>query len=168
VARSSDKLAARQRERLQRLARANRAAEPSGYIPSVHPDDGLTEVERRRRAAVACAWCGSTIEPKPRGRIPKWCSPACRQRAWEQSRAAASGRSAVSVVERRVEIPVRSFGVQEGRPPMHGEWARLLHTLATHLDSGAVYARDIPKLTVALNEVLAAYERHPAVRGQRP
>jgi hypothetical protein len=73
----------------------------------------------------------------------------------------------VSVVERRVEIPVRSFGVQEGQQPLHGEWVNLLRTLAGQLDSGAIYARDIPKLTVALNEVLAAYERHPTVRKQR-
>jgi hypothetical protein len=157
MARSSDKLAARQRERKRRLARADRDVQRAGVTSALHPDDGLTEVDRRRKAATTCAWCGAAIEPKARGRIPKWCSAACRQRAWEQSRAAASGRSAVSVVERRVEVPVRSFGVQEGQPPMHGEWARLLHTLAVHLDSGAVYARDIPKLTVALNEVLAAY-----------
>jgi hypothetical protein len=73
----------------------------------------------------------------------------------------------VTVVERLVEIPLRSFGAQEGRPPMHGEWVGLLRMLAAQLDSGAVYARDIPKLTIALNEVLAAYERHPAVLTQR-
>lgn len=73
----------------------------------------------------------------------------------------------MSVVERRVEVPMRSFGVQESQPPMHGEWLNLLHTLAVQFDSGAVYAREIPKLTVALNEVLAAYERHPAVRPAR-
>jgi hypothetical protein len=36
--------------------------------------------------------------------------------------------------------------------------------LAGQLDSGAIYARDIPKLALALHDVLAAYERHPAVR----
>jgi hypothetical protein len=71
------------------------------------------------------------------------------------------------VVERRVEIPVRSFGVQEGRQPMHAEWVTLLRQLAGQLDSGAIYVRDIPKLTLALNEVLAAYERHPSVGKRR-
>jgi hypothetical protein len=73
----------------------------------------------------------------------------------------------VSVVERRVEIPVRAFGVQEGRQPLHDEWVSLLRALAGQLESGSVYARDIPKLTVALHEVLAAYERHPVVRKSR-
>lgn len=166
MARSSEKLRARQRERQRRLARdAKRVRPEDGSHP--HPDDGLTDDQRRRRAATKCGWCGGAIEPKTRGRIPKWCSAACRQRAWEQSRAAASGRSAVSVVERRVVIPVRSFGVQEGRQPLHGEWVSVLRTLAGQLESGAIYARDIPTLTVALNDVLAAYERHPAIRTQR-
>jgi hypothetical protein len=167
MARSSDKLRARQRERQRRLARDARQATPAGSRAQAHPDDGLTEDQRRRQAATTCGWCGGAIVPKARGRIPKWCSATCRQRAWEQSRAAASGRSAVAVVERRVEIPVRSFGAQEGREPLHSEWMSLLHTLAGQLDSGTVYARDIPNLTHALNEVLAAYERHPAVRKRR-
>jgi hypothetical protein len=167
MARSSDKLRARARERQRRLARDARQATPAGSHAQAHPDDGLTDDQRRRQAATKCGWCGGSIEPKARGRIPKWCSAACRQRAWEQSRAAASGRSAVSVVERRVEIPVRTFGVQDGRQPLHDEWVSLLGTLAGQLDSGAIYARDIPKLTIALNDVLAAYERHSAVRKLR-
>lgn len=164
MARSNDRLRARQREQQRRLARDIGRDAPVGQQPPPHPDDGRSEADRRRRAATTCGWCGGAIEPKSRGRIPKWCSASCRQRAWEQSRAAASGRSAVSVVERRVEIPVRSFGVQEGRQPLHGEWTALLTQLAGQLDSGAIYARDIPQLTGALNDVLAAYDRHPAVR----
>ena len=167
MARSSDKIRARQREHQRRLARDARRATPVDSEAQPHPDDGLTDDQRRRQAATKCGWCSGSIEPKARGRIPKWCSAACRQRAWEQSRAAASGRSAVSVVERRVEIPVRAFGVQEGRQPLHEEWVSLLRTLAGQLESGTVYARDIPKLTIALNEVLAVYERHPAVRNSR-
>ena len=167
MARSSDKLRARQREQQRRMARDAKRARRADGPPRPHPDDGLTDDQRRRQAATKCGWCGGAIELKTRGRIPKWCSAACRQRAWEQSRAAASGRSAVSVVERRVEIPVRSFGVQESRQPLHGDWVSLLRALAGQLDSGAVYARDIPTLTLALNEVLTAYERHPAVRKQR-
>jgi hypothetical protein len=167
MARSSDKLRARQRERQRRLAREARRATPADSRVQAHPDDGLTDDQRRRQAATKCGWCGGAIKTKARGRIPKWCSAACRQRAWEQSRAAASGLSAVTVVERRVEIPVRSFGVQAGQQPLRGEWVSLLRTLAGQFDSGAIYARDIPKLTIALNDVLAAYERHPAVQKQR-
>jgi len=55
-------------------------------------DVELSETQRRRNAATVCGWCQGPIQIKAAGRIPKWCSPACRQRAWEQSRAAASGR----------------------------------------------------------------------------
>jgi len=69
-------------------------------------DLGMSESARRRHAAAACGWCRAPIEIKATGGIPKWCSASCRQRAWEQSRAAASGCCAVEVVERRVEIPL--------------------------------------------------------------
>lgn len=39
---------------------------------------------------VACAWCGTAFTLAMTGRIPKWCSRSCRQRAWEQRRAAES------------------------------------------------------------------------------
>ena len=55
-------------------------------------DVELSETQRRRNAATVCGWCQGPIQIKAAGRIPKWCSPACRQRNWEQSRAAASGR----------------------------------------------------------------------------
>lgn len=69
-----------------------------------------------QRAAVVttCGWCGTRIAPKPRGRLPTWCSSTCRHRAWEQRRAAASGRSAVEVVDRRVEV-----FVPPPTPPSH-------------------------------------------------
>jgi hypothetical protein len=61
------------------------------------------KIERRLPRApggmVACGWCGATVTVPNRGRIPKWCSATCRHRAWEQRRAAASGRAAV--VERQ-------------------------------------------------------------------
>lgn len=113
-------------------------------------DPSTPEVVRRRLAATTCGWCGGPIEPKSRGRIPKWCSAACRQRAWEQSRAATSGRAAVEVVERIVEIP--------GRHPRHGEWASLLNELATQLREGVIYDRDlhaIGEASVAVNNALA-------------
>ena len=39
---------------------------------------------------------------RARGPLPKWCSAACRHRAWEQDRAARSGRAAVEVLDRYV------------------------------------------------------------------
>jgi hypothetical protein len=121
-------------------------------------DPSIPEVVRRRMAATTCGWCGGTIEPKARGRIPKWCSAACRQRAWEQSRAAASGRAAIEVVERVVEVPMRTIaGSETGRHPRHREWVTLLDELAVQLRSGSVYERDlraIGEASLAVNNAL--------------
>jgi hypothetical protein len=96
---------------------------------------------------------------KPRGRIPKWCSAACRQRAWEQARAASSGLSAVRIVERHVQVPTPVT-------PTRRDWPPLLQDLARQLGDGRIYDRDIPELTVTLNAVLDAFSRHPGVRAR--
>jgi hypothetical protein len=88
---------------------------------------------------------------QPVGRIPKWCSASCRQRAWEQSRAEASGLAAVRVVERLVVEPVA--------PPKHDGWAAMLAELTRQLDTGQLYRRDLPALAAALDQVLHAYRR---------
>lgn len=126
--------------------------------PRTPPAADSATAASRREVARICAWCGGAIATKPRGRIPKWCSSACRQRAWEQTRAAASGHSAVQVVERVVQVPVERDHV-----PRHGEWPAVLAQLTAQLDSGRVYARDLPDLSAALTELLAAYHRHPGV-----
>ncbi len=105
----------------------------------------------RREAAGVCAWCGGQMKVRPVGRIPKWCSASCRQRAWEQSRAAASGRAAVRVVERVVDSAVA--------PPKHGAWIDMLAELTRQLDTGQLYKRDLPALATALDQVLHAYRR---------
>lgn len=33
-----------------------------------------------------CAWCGQELHGNPRGRPKKYCSPSCKQRAYEQRR----------------------------------------------------------------------------------
>src|SRR6476646_5124043 len=103
----------------------------------------------RREAARTCGWCGAPLEVTPVGRIPKWCSAACRQRAWEQSRAAASGRSAVTVVERVIAPP----------PPRSKDWPERLHQLADHLDRRRIYPRDLTDLAAAFFLFLYAYHR---------
>ncbi len=50
------------------------------------------------------------------------------------------------------------------RDPRGNEWSDLLRRLARQLDIGTLYYRDMPELTAALNDVLAAFERHRAVR----
>jgi hypothetical protein len=59
---------------------------------------------RRAEQLVVCGWCGREFSILPRGRMPKWCSATCRHRAWEQSRAAKSGRAAVQIVRQTVEV----------------------------------------------------------------
>jgi hypothetical protein len=97
----------------------------------------------RRAAASSCAWCGNLIQPKARGRIPTWCSSACRRRAWDQKLAATSGRSAVEVVERLVEVPVPAA-------PGRRDWPRLLGELTRQLEDGRIYDRDLAALAEAL------------------
>jgi hypothetical protein len=124
------------------------------------PEDASAAAATTRRAAAAtCGWCSGAIELKTTGRIPKWCSPACRQRAWEQSRAAASGRSAVKVVERVVEVQI------EGElRPQREQWPTLLRELTTQLDTGRIYTRDLPELGTALATAVDAFERRSAHR----
>jgi hypothetical protein len=113
----------------------------------------------RRLAALTCGWCGSPIAVKATGRLPKWCSRSCRQRAWEQARAAASGLSAIRAIERRVEVPSPAA-------PGRRDWPALLQELGRQLDDGRVYDRQLPELATALNAVLEAYGRRPHVRNQ--
>lgn len=68
----------------------------------------------RRAAASPCGWCHGPIPPRSRGPIPKWCSATCRHRAWEQSRAAASGRSAVQSLNEWSPFPPWPASQSEG------------------------------------------------------
>lgn len=135
----------------ERQRRGRRAAVPTAV-------DKPAAVSRRDAARV-CGWCGVAITVRATGRIPKWCSPACRQRAWEQSRAAASGRSAVEVVERVVEVPVARQPT-----PRREQWPVLLRELTTQLDDGRIYARDLPDLGAVLNDLVDAYNRRQNLR----
>ena len=130
-------------------------------------DRELSETDRRRLAAVICGWCAGPIEPKARGRIPKWCSAACRQRAWEQARAAASGRAAIEVFERRVEVPVH-LPAQPLLPSRlgHKDWTAVLAELANQLDNGAIYERELDDLAAALDLVITALRRQPRYRSR--
>ena len=136
---------ARERERRIRAAAAGPVLPSHETCPAASP--GPTS---RRDAARTCGWCGGAIDTKRVGRIPKWCSAACRQRASEQYRAA------VEIVERVVHAPV-----ERAELPRHGDWPDLLRELATQLDSGRIYLGDLPDLGAALSVALAAYERRP-------
>jgi hypothetical protein len=115
---------------------------------------------RRRPTSLVCAWCQTSFEVNPAGRIPTWCSAACRHRAWEQNRAAASGRSAIQLVERIVEVdrpaPAGRLKAPAAWPNGTG-WSPVLAELVRQLDTGRVYQRDLNSIAhaaVALNDAL--------------
>src|SRR4051812_24525447 len=145
----------RERERRQQGQAERATIDRSPTLP------GRADSRERRAAPTTCGWCGGPITPRSRGPIPKWCSAACRHPAWEQARAAASGLSAVRVVERRVEVPTPVC-------PTRRDWPGLLHELARQLGSGRVYDRDLPELAVALNAVLEAFGRRRLSLGAHP
>ncbi len=72
-------------------------------------------------------------------------------------RAPASARSAVQVVERRVEIPTPTA-------PKRQDWGPLLTELARQLEDGRVYDRDLLALAKALHPVVDAHSRRQYVR----
>jgi hypothetical protein len=99
------------------------------------------------------------LHPRPRsvtGLSPgRW----RRKRAWEQKRAAASGRSAIEIVERLVTVPT-----PQPRPlPRQLGCVDLLRVLAQQLDGGAVYDRHLVIIAVAPQDVLGAAPR-PSLR----
>lgn len=146
---------ARQRER-ERQRRQHVQRKPA---PVLSETAGIELGGRERRAAAtACGWCGGPITPRNRGPLPKWCSATCRHRAWEQARAAASGLSAVELVERRVEVQVPLA-------PTRRDWPRLLGELESQLNDGRIYDRDLPAIARAMEPVLAAYRRRARLTG---
>lgn len=153
----------------RRVSERTRGRPAARGVQSLPTEPGPTTIRGaqaflRRQAATACGWCGAPIPLKAKGRIPKWCSAACRQRAWEQSRAAASGRSAVQIVERHVDVVVKPSPPPPATP-QHQDWLPLLLELAIQLDNGALYDRDLPALTKSVNHVLGVFARR---RRRRP
>lgn len=115
------------------------------------------------RGVVTCGWCGARITVARVGRMPKWCSPACRHRAWEQRRAAESGLVAVELVDRPVEV-IREVTRTETVPVVVSptsarHWSDLLSTLAARLDQGRIYDRDISELMPAMSALIIAFNR---------
>ena len=64
----------------------------------------------------------------------------------------------MELVERRVEVQVPLV-------PTRRDWPRLLGELASQLDDGRVYDRDLPGLARALEPVLQAYRRRAHMTG---
>jgi len=133
-----------------------------------NPDPASTQkptpkrTPRRPGQTLACGWCGTPILLPARGRVPKWCSSSCRHRAWELTRAAASGHAAVHVVDRVVEVDKPVPVVEQVPVSPHGPaWPSALSDLVIELDKGRIYDRDLPALADALGQVLNALDRRP-------
>lgn len=112
--------------------------------------------------AILCAWCRTLIPLRQTGRIPKWCSSTCRHRAWEQRRAAASGRTAIEVIDRVIEVEKPIVVVERVEVPIaprSGGWPDLLTALAKQIDTGRIYDRDLQAVAEALGEALGALDR---------
>jgi len=103
--------------------------------------------------------------------VPKWCSSSCRHRAWELTRAAASGLAAVQVIDRVVQVdrPVTVKESVEVEVVPHGPaWPHALAQLTEQIDTGKVYDRDLPALAAALGDVRSALNRRPVWHRQHP
>jgi hypothetical protein len=98
------------------------------------------------------------VRVKARGRTPTWCSNECRHRAWEQARAASSGRSAVQIIERPTTVE-RTTRVFVPKPPRGAEWTETLHSLTRQVDNGRLYDRDLAAVARAAGELNDALER---------
>jgi hypothetical protein len=57
--------------------------------------------------------------------------------------------------------------VQVPLVPSRREWSRVLEELVHQLDDGRLYDRDLQPLAVAVNAVLAAFERRWDIAGPR-
>lgn len=148
------RLVAGRQARLVKLRHERREAARRDRIAKRVPKD---------RGVVTCGWCGASITVARVGRMPKWCSPACRHRAWEQRRAAESGLVAVELVDRPVEVireVIRSETVPVVVSPSSARhWSDLLSTLAERLDQGRIYDRDIAELMPAMSALILAFNR---------
>lgn len=119
---------------------------------------------------IPCGWCREPIAVRSTGRLPKWCSPSCRQRAWQQRRAAESGLAAVDVVDRFIEVEKEVEVVERSEvtvPPKGAAWPAALTELERQIDTGRVYDRDLGALALSLDKVLRAFERRQASQRSR-
>jgi hypothetical protein len=109
---------------------------------------------------VVCLWCRSSVAVRARGPLPKFCSATCRHRAWEQERAARSGRVAVVAVDRFVIA----------YPDDIRGWVAHLERLATDVRRGQldeavlVPALDLVYVVIA-NRQQQDQPRRPVVKG---
>jgi hypothetical protein len=127
------------------------------------------KVRRVPGQVLACGWCEGPITVAKVGRTPKWCSTSCRHRAWETSRAAATGAVAVRIVERTVEVEVPVMVVKRVATPgtavpKGAGWVAALNELTRQVEAGRVYDRDLPAIAASLEALLVALTQRPGLR----
>src|SRR4051812_545712 len=146
----------RERERRRRQQWERSSAQQLPPLDGATPEVSSWAVARRA-TATTCGWCHRAITPRSRGPIPKWCSATCRHRAWEQARVAASGRSAVEIVERVVTVAVAPS--PSAPRPRQLAWVDLLRQLAVEVEQGTVYDRHLAAIGAALDDAMRAVHR---------
>jgi hypothetical protein len=141
----------------------------------------LLTVHRRVRTGarpdtVPCAGCGTDVPFARRGPLPKWCGQTCRQRGWEQRRAAAElAETGVAIAVREVvQVPVP---LRPERSEWVGELAELTRQIAAlELPDGCLHPV-YEALTVAINQLVHrnnlryaghqyGFRSHPALPGR--
>jgi len=138
------------------------------------PEPTVAPGGRRRPGQVLeCGNCGGPVRLARTGRTPKWCSDACRHKAWQDRRAlevATAGEAVdVRIVDRLIEIAIPVPVVEQVEVtvlPTGPAWAPVLLELAAQIDRGRLYDRDLPALTDALQQVLDALHRRPGLGRQ--
>lgn len=175
--RSSSQLRARERERERRRAAERRkldaeieAAQAAAagldldHLPGPRPpiDPRTTPAAPGYRDAdtpagtgkrlpgqqLTCGWCGTLMTVRHTGRLPKWCSQTCRQRAWETERAHRAGQAAVRVVDRYIAAV----------PNTTGGWIEQLTKLAGQVEHQANL--DLDLLGTCLDALREAITNH--------
>jgi len=124
---------------------------PPATVPAA--DDVMRSGRRVPGQSVACGWCGKLIPIRATGRLPKWRSRTCRQRAWEA--ATSAGRS-----DRPVEIVSRYLRAVPDNP---ADWVVQLDHLIRQMRSsdGDEWAIHQAELAAALEEASELIIRVP-------
>ncbi len=107
------------------------------------------QVTEDRLIGRECHNCGAAIEVASTGRRPRYCSPACRQRAWALRQAAeqlGAGNPRPTVVREvvareRVRTEWKTQLVEVPKPPQRAEdWVEHLRHLNHQIGTGLVFA----------------------------
>ena len=120
-------------------------------------------LRRQPGQTVECGWCGRPVDVPARGRVPSWCSSACRHRAWEARRANRDNAPVVQVVTRTIEVEKPVVRMVEVRVPAEPhsaqEWAEMLELFAARLAQGRIYRRDLPTLEPVVQHLIDVWIR---------